>query len=181
MHNYAEILEAHRRLHELQYQHWLNYELFTPQWWAQLAVVILSWLVWWKLVDKSRIAAAVTFGLFIIFQIMLMDATGIYMEYWVYPIKLLPVIPHFLATDWGLLPALHMLVYQAFPRWRSFLAAEITLALLLAFVGEPIAEWIGIYRPLHWPHLSSLPLYAAKGLVAKLLTEKLFPAGRRAE
>lgn len=170
---YNEILALQTRLHELQYQHWLQHELFTPQWWALLAVLIIPWIIWWKLVDKTKTGTILAYGLFIILEITAMDATGAALQYWIYPIKLLPVVPDTVGIDWGLLAVAHMLIYQYFPRWKSFIVAETIFAVVLAFLGEPFAEWWKLYYVLNWYHHWSLPIYVIKAIFAKWLIERL--------
>jgi hypothetical protein len=43
--NYTEILGVKRHFHKLQHQHWLQYELFTYQWWTLPEVLIIPWLI----------------------------------------------------------------------------------------------------------------------------------------
>jgi hypothetical protein len=115
---YAEILDIQRHLHELQYEHGLRNELFTWQWWALVALLIIPWLIWWKLVDRTRIGIILAYGIYIIFVVTAMDATGAALQYWMYPIKLLPAVPDSVGIDRGLLAVVHMFIYQYFPRWE---------------------------------------------------------------
>jgi hypothetical protein len=106
-----------------------------------------------------------------------MDVIGTTLSRWIYPVKLLPMIPYAFPLDWSMLPVLHMLIYQYFPRWKPFLIAELVAGGLLAFVGEPLAEWMGIYSVLHWQHIWSFPLYVMKAVVGKLLIESIVYRG----
>jgi hypothetical protein len=171
--NYTEILDAQRHLHELQYKHWLQYELFTYQWWALLGVLIIPWLIWWRIVDKTRIAIIISYGLYIMFVVIAMDAIGIAHQLWIYPIKLIPIIAHLISIDWSLLPVINMLIYQCFPRWKPFLIAVTSLSALMSFVGEPLGEWVGIYFVLHWYHICSFPIYVMIAVSGKWLIEQL--------
>lgn len=173
MEQYAEILEAHSHLHQLMYEHWRQYEFLTYQWWLLLGVLIIPWFIWWKLVDKTRVAIIFSYGLFIMFLVITMDALGIVNKLWIYPVKLLPIIPHTISIDWSMLPILHMLLYQYFPHWKSFLIAETAAAALLAFVGEPIATRLGVYYILYWQHIWSFPIYVGKAVLAKWFIERL--------
>jgi hypothetical protein len=42
----------------------------------------------------------------------------------------------------------------------SALKKSLIYSLLAAFIGEPLAEFIGIYEPLRWSGFYSFPLYA---------------------
>jgi hypothetical protein len=170
---YTEILAVQKHLHELQYEHWLQHELFTNQWWALVGVLIIPWIIWWKLVDKTRTAIILAYGIYIMFVITAMDAIGSALQFWIYPIKLIPIVPDTVGIDWGLLTVADMLIYQYFPRWRSFIVAEIVIAAFLAFVGEPVAEVCKLYLPLHWEHSWSFPIYVMKAVIGKWLIEGL--------
>lgn len=170
---YAEILALKGYLNALQYQHWLHYELYTWQWWALVAVLIIPWIIWWRLADKSRVGIILAYGLYTMLVVTAMDATGSALLLWIYPVKLLPVVPDTVGVDWGLLTVAHMLIYQYFPRWRPFIIAQTIMAGLFAFVGEPFAEWIGIYQPLSWYHYWSVPLYIVISMVGKLVIDSL--------
>ncbi|MDD4600457.1 hypothetical protein SDC9_11283 [bioreactor metagenome] len=170
---YAEILEIKRHLNQLQYEHWLRNELFTWQWWVLVALLIIPWIIWWRLVDRSRVGVILAYGIYIMFIVTAMDATGSALEYWIYPIKLLPVVPDSVGFDWGLLTVVHMLIYQYYPRWKQFILAEVIAAVLLAFVGEPLTERIGVYFALHWYHHWSFPIYVLKAVTGKLLIDNI--------
>lgn len=168
---YAQILDVQKNYHSLQIQHWLQYQVFTYQWWTLLAMLIVPWIIWWRLVDRAKTGIIFAYGLYILFVITAMDAIGFALQLWTYPIQLLPLVPNSLGIDWGVLTVLHMLVYQYFPKWKSFIVAETITATLLAFVGEPFAEWFGVYLALHWYHHWSFPIYIMKAVVGKWLIE----------
>lgn len=170
---YDEILAVQSHLHELQYAHFLQYELFTYQWWTLLGVLIMPWLIWWKLVDKRRTGIILAYGIYIMFVVTAMDAIGSALQLWIYPIKLLPVIPDSVGLDWGLLAVTDMLIYQYFQRWKSFVMAEVVAAAFLAFVGKPLGELWKIYFVLHWYHTWSFPIYIMKAVIGKWLIESL--------
>ncbi len=170
---YNEILTLQSHIHELQYDYWLKNELFTHQWWALVGVLIIPWIIWWKLVDKRNIAIILAYGLYMMLIITAMDATGSVLHLWIYPITLLPIISNSISIDLGLLTVLQMLIYQYFPRWKAFILAESVFSALLAFIGEPFAEWYGIYLVLHWYHTWSFPIYILKAIVGKWLIEKI--------
>ena len=123
--------------------------------------------------DKTKTAVILAYGLYIMFVITAMDAIGSALQFWIYPIKLFPFIPDSIGIDWGILTVIHMLIYQYFPNWKSFIIVESIAAALLAFIGEPFAEWYGIYLVLHWYHTWSFPIYILKTILGKWLIEKL--------
>src|SRR5665648_783295 len=47
---------------QLSMEHWVNYEVFTWQWWIGVACVVIPLLLMWKLVDKHRLLEIIAFG-----------------------------------------------------------------------------------------------------------------------
>lgn len=170
---YTEILSSLDHAHKLQYQHWLHYELFTWQWWMLLGLLVFPWGVWWRFVDRKRTGTILAYGLYIMFVVSMMDTLGEVFQLWFYPIKLIPILHFTAALDWGILSVLHMLIYQYFSKWKSFIVAESILSAVLAFALEPITEYIGIYFVLHWYHYWSFPIYVMKAVIGKLLIDSI--------
>ncbi|MGQ7885418.1 CBO0543 family protein [Paenibacillus sp. WC2504] len=132
---------------------------------------LLDEIVHVHLADKKRLIDIVLFGDIMSFLIFLLDHIGCELNLWVYPHKLFPVIPESSAFDLGILPALHMLLFQFFTKWRSYLIANILMATVFAFLCEPISVWIGLYKTLHWRYIYSFPLYILKALIIKWIFE----------
>ncbi|TYP72020.1 CBO0543 family protein [Paenibacillus methanolicus] len=166
-----EIAQVHKQLTELRHQYWLHYDLFTLQWWLLLALLVIPWVIWWRLVDKKRLKDIVLFGISISYLIFLLDHIGYELNLWLYPHKLFRFIPESSAFDLGILPVLHMLLFQYFIRWRSYLIANTLMATVFVFILEPLSVWIGLYKLLHWEFVYSLPLYILKAVMIKGLFE----------
>lgn len=175
----GEMEDVHRKLTELRQDYWLHYDLFSPQWWLMLAALVLPWIVWWKLVDKARLKDMMLYGVSIGYLIFLLDHFGYELNLWTYPHKLLRFIPELSAVDFAMLPVLHMLVYQYFTKWRSFLIAETIMGAVFAFVLEPLSVWIDLYEMLNWRHVYSFPIYVAKSALVKGALEGLLRRGGR--
>jgi hypothetical protein len=166
-----EIEQVHKNLSELRQEYWLQYDLFSYQWWLLLAVFIISWVVWWKLVDKQRLKEIILFGVSMSYLIYVLDHVGYELNLWIYPHKLIRILPEATTLDWGILSISHMLVYQYFRRWRSYLIANTLMAIVFAFIFEPISVWIGIYKMLNWRYIYSFPIYILKAVIIKWLFE----------
>lgn len=170
---YDKILELHSQLKSMHNDHWLNYELFTFQWWTMAILMIISWAIWWRLLDRTRTAYIVIYGFFVLFCANGMDAFGITHHLWIYPIKITSVIPHFIPVNWAMLPVIYMLIYQYYPKWKSFLKATFIMSTVFSFVGEPFTEWFGVYYIFCWKYIWSFPLYILIAVSGKWLTESL--------
>lgn len=160
-------------LSRMVYDDWLNNQLFTWQWWLLLALTIIPWFVWWRLVDKNRKLEIFAYGLFIGIISSFLDVLGWNRHLWTYPIQFLPICTPLLPMDITLLPVSNMLVYQYFNQWKSFFGMNIIAACFYAFVSEPILEWMDIYKRLNWKYVYSVPIYISIALLGKWLINKM--------
>lgn len=174
-----ELERVHRDLSKLRHEYWLQHDLFSIQWWFLLAVFVVSWYVWWRLVDKRRLMEILLFGVTMSFLIYIWDQLGYELNLWLYTRKLFRIIPQAESLDLGILPILHMLVYQYFVRWRSYIIVNIVMAAVMAFIYEPISIGIGIYSMLNWEYVYSFPLYVVKAALIKRFVEAIARKQRR--
>ncbi len=65
-----ELKRVHKELTNLRHDFWLQHDLFSVQWWLLLAVFVISWYVWWRLVDKRRLMEIVLFGVMMSYLIL---------------------------------------------------------------------------------------------------------------
>lgn len=169
--------DAIRHLEEvltmLNIHYWLKHDLFTFPWWVLLMTLIAPWMIWWKLVDKSRIAVILVYGLFMSILIIMLDEIGISFGLWSYPTQLIRILPGLYPVDFSFLPVAHMLLFQYFRNWRSFLIAVTITGAVFSFLGEPLFVWLDIYELNHWEYYYSFPIYIAKAILVKWLVESL--------
>ncbi|NPV90135.1 MAG: hypothetical protein HPY50_05080 [Firmicutes bacterium] len=168
---FNQIIEMQREITALRFERWREYELLKPQWWLLLILFTVPWIVWWKLVDRKRIVEIFLYGMLVEAISVTLDVIFGELTFWVYPFKLFPIIPRYVEYDLALMPVSFMLVYQYFPRWKTFILAIAALSALLSFVGEPIAVWLGLYQPLAWKFHYSFFVYIAMGVYIKWLVD----------
>ncbi|MBT2734781.1 CBO0543 family protein [Bacillus sp. ISL-7] len=166
-----EIIDIQKKLSEMRNEHWYHHDLFTPQWWFLLIITILPWIVWWFLVDRTRIKQIWLYGALMTILIIHLDDIGSSLGLWNYPYKLIGLIPRLNPIDASVLPVLHMLVYQYFTKWKAFLITNIITALLYSYVAEPFFVKIHIYQLLNWKYSYSFPGYVLKAVVVKYILE----------
>lgn len=132
--------EAHSRFHQLSYDYWIQYSLFTWQWWFLAAILVVPWYFWWRAVDKRRLLEICCYELLTFIAVMAADAIGLVYGCWIYPLRLAPKFPHIISVNTTLLlPIVYMLIYQSLPQWAAFIKAFTIMAACFAFIGEPIA------------------------------------------
>jgi len=174
-------LESIQRLRDklarMDLQYWLHHDLFTWQWWLLLALLVLPWLLWWKLIDKRELRYLLMYGLIIMIFVFLLDELGSSLTLWSYPYMLYRLIPTMHPIDITVLPVLYMLVLYYFRRWSTFLPATVVMSAAFSFAAEPLFVLMDIYRLEEWRHVYSLPIYAAIAVVARAILHFVWQAG----
>ena len=157
----------------LDVQGWLNYDVFTFDWWLLLAFFILPWIIWIKLVDRKRIVEILLFGMFIIKITTLTDILGTELDFWRYPTSLIPIFPRAFPFDVSMVPVGMMLLFQFFSTWKSFVKSLVIMAALYAFVGEPFCVWKELVVYIKWNYFFSFLYYIIVGTLIRAFVEKL--------
>lgn len=152
---------------------WIDTDFNTLGWWLQIALLVITLLVWWKLVDKKRLVELTFYGFAIMTVSIWLDEAGYELGLWYYPIDLIPVFPPSTAIDYVMLPAIYALVYQYCSSWRSFIIGTSILAGLFSFILEPLLVKFGFYVPICWNYYYSFPAYIAIGILMRITVEKL--------
>ena len=164
---------------QLSMEHWVNYEVFTWQWWIGVACVVIPLLLMWKLVDKQRLLEIIAFGFMLNILATFLDVVGSELLLWNYTLRIIPQIPLLFPVDFVLVPIFYMLIYQRYNTWKQFLLASTILALALAFVAEPLAVYIGQYQLIHWKFIYSFPIYIVLAIFCKFFANKMFSVQER--
>ncbi len=138
--------EQERILAEQSIKDWTSNEVFTFGWFLMLAIIIVTYAVWLKLVDRKRGTVILLIGSLeavaklLIVAILLDNILGLYD----YKIRLLPVPANVFATSVTLSPILVMLVTQYKSSWKGYLLWTAIGNAFLNFVIFPIYTAIGI-------------------------------------
>ena len=164
---WQEQIKARIAVRDVNMKFWLEYNVFTPVWWLMIITFMAVCIIWWKLVDKTRLLEIVAYGLMVALLSTIFDIAGAEMVFWGYPNMVEPLIPPLFIVDLGVLPVAYMLVYQYFTDWKKYIIAMSVTAFFFAFIGEPIAEWLNMYQITNWKHIYSFPIYIALGIFLK--------------
>ena len=78
-----------------------------------------------------------------------------------------------LPVDYVILPVIGAILYQKIPKWWHFLLACTIASAFMAFVCEPFAVYIGMYRLITWRYIYSFPIYIAIYVLVKIVTERM--------
>lgn len=174
MNKFQEIEKQYEHLRQLWSDYWIQEVVFTYQWWIIVLMLIIPFFIWWRLVDKTRIIEISIVGLMSSIIAFILDQIGSSLGFWTYPYTLTHLERDMWAVaDFSILPFFYMMIYQWFPKWKTYLIGIVLFAVFSAFVGETIFQWLGIYVMLNWEHIYSVIGYILLGLFVKFVVERL--------
>lgn len=171
--NVHDVHEAQKTLFETNYTYWMEHVLFSFNWWFLIILSIIPWFFWWKFVDKKRLLEISCIGFLSMLIALCLDLIGTSFVFWSYQFNLVQMLLPLCTIDMTLLPILNMLLYQLFPKWKSYIVASIVVALIGTFLAEPLFVWMGIYILHSWEHIYSLPIYIAIAISLKWFMQKM--------
>ncbi|MBM7600225.1 hypothetical protein JOC34_002616 [Virgibacillus halotolerans] len=175
------ITEIQRHLLEANYHYWIEHVLFSFNWWFLLVLSIVPWIIWWQVVDKTRLLEISLMGTLAIILAITFDTAGYSLVLWSYGYKLVQMTPSLSSIDLALLPVAYMLIYQLFPKWKSYFIAHVIFSVGGSFVMEPLFVWMGIYTLHGWQYIYSFPIYIVMGIGFKWLILKMDAKQTRAK
>ncbi|MFC5451579.1 CBO0543 family protein [Paenibacillus aestuarii] len=145
----------------------------SPQWWLLVAFTIVPWVIWVKIVDKKRKLELVVVGLFIAIVTKLLDLVGYNLNYWDYPIQMIPLVPEAFAFDLSMVPVAYMLLYQYFKTWKSYCLGLLCMSVIYAFIGEPFCNLIMVVAYFKWKYIYSFLYYNVIGITVRTIADNL--------
>jgi hypothetical protein len=153
--------------------YWATHDLFTFYWWVHLFLLIVPWIIFYRIVDRKRIFEILLFGVLIGFLSLSMDVIGTILNFWEYKINLLPIVPWLSSVDFSVIPVFYMILYQSFRSWKSFIVVNVISASAFSFIAQPIVNWMGFVQPIIWEYAYSFPILLLMPLGLKLFLERL--------
>jgi hypothetical protein len=154
---HQSFLEYHEAF-EHRMSAWRHEVLFTWEWWLGVIFTIIPWILWLVLRKKDNTDRLFYAGLFVGLITVTLDNIGFQLGLWEYFKPVMPAIPSYIPFDYGLMPVIVMLLIQFFTNKNPWMIGFF-FAVLAAYVGEPIFEWLNIYTSVHWRHIYSIPFY----------------------
>lgn len=164
---YDLIEEVHHKI----LQFWSHHVLFSWQWWLGVGLTIIPWLLWFIFRKKESTFRLLTAGLFAILISSWLDFVGIAFGLWHYNYDVLPFLPSYLPWDFTLIPVIIMFIIQYKPDLSPYLKA-LFFAVVTAFIGEPIFNWLNTYSPEEWKYIYSFPIFFVIYLLSHWIATK---------
>ena len=171
--NLKAMIESEQGLFNLRYEKWLSQDLFSARWWVLVGFLIVPYIIWYLLIDKRRLQEMLIYSFATSLIAITLDEMGSIMTLWVYPVHIVPVYPRLITVNYTFVPVIYSLVYQYFPKWKSFIAANMLLALIFSFVLEPILIWAKLYVLISWKLIYSVPIYFFAAVLLKWFSERI--------
>jgi hypothetical protein len=166
---FEEIVEVQQTLHRLRFDYWIEHDIFSWQWWLLLSMLIIPWVIWYKVIPKENKAVVLSFGLLIGLLSSQLDEIGVMTGTWSYPYQLVQTNRGLNPYNFTLIPVGYMIVYQYFKKWKPFILGNIVIGFIAAFGAEPLLKYVGIYQPFHWKYYYSLPIYIVLPIIFRVI------------
>ncbi|MED3576055.1 CBO0543 family protein [Cytobacillus praedii] len=169
-----QIFANYNQAHHSFVDKWQQLILFSSRWWLGFILSTFPWILWWKFHNRKYTGDLLRAGFFMAIITLSLDSIGLQFGLWIYPFNMFPFITGYLPWDLTLLPVSMMLMIEILPQWSPLLKGFI-YAVLASFVGEPIAIYLDLYKPILWNSLYSFPIYILLFLLSnKIAKSKKF-------
>jgi hypothetical protein len=162
-----QLTEFQRLFTNAGIRNWATLDFMSFNWWLLGLILVVPWIIWYKLVNKKRILEILLFGLIVSTILSFIDGIGTSFTLWTYPTKFLPVLPRLVPLDFSLYTVLYMLVYQYATSWKPYIIANLILCGIYAFFGMPLFILMGIYKLLNWHLFYSYLAFIGVALLSK--------------
>jgi len=162
-----ELAEMARLLTKARVENWMGEDFGSWRWWTLVMLLIVPWLIWYKLANKKHLRHLALFGMIVMVFAITLDELGFVLSLWSYPVDVIPMFPRLTSVDYTVVPIVFTLLYQYFPTWRSFFWALVATAAIFSFIIEPLIVWMGFYKLLKWTHWASFLVYIIMGLLSR--------------
>ncbi|WP_231889839.1 CBO0543 family protein [Oceanobacillus sp. Castelsardo] len=143
----------------------MNAFLFTWQWWVALALIIVPWVIWAIFRDRQKSARLFSAGLLVMILSEIMDAIGVSLGKWSYPVKVVPIATVSFSFRLSVLPVFTMLLLQYKPQINPFIKA-IIFGGAGAYIGLPLLGMIDLHKKIDWSINYSFIILALMYLLA---------------
>ena len=173
-----DIIEQIRKAEIEQSNRWINYwqefsNFSTWQFWVVLAMFVIPLIILILFIDRKKIFHLGFYGYSVHVFFTYTDAIGTVRGIWIYPYKLLPLLPSSITLDASLVPVAYILLYQyTLNRGKNYYISMVLLCLAFAFFLKPLMVGIGLF---HFGGKENFLLlfagYTAVALISKWLTD----------
>jgi hypothetical protein len=162
-----------KQLTDMHIKDWLQNDVFHFRWWLLIILIAVLFLVWHRMLDKSRMREICLFAVLSAVIFMGVNEYGEELTLWDYPTDLIPIFPPLSSINLLSFPLLYSLVYQHFHQKKSYIYAVVITSAIFCFIAEPLLSWGGFYHLDHWSYFFSFPLYIAVAMGVRVMVIKI--------
>lgn len=166
-------VEIQRYLTSIHIDNWLKQDVFHFRWWCLIGLVFVILLVWWNLLDKSRLPEIVLYAILSTIITLGIVEYGEELTLWNYPTDIIPIFPPLTSINLISLPLIYSLTYQYFITKKSFIWATVIITSVICFIIEPILVWGGFYQLIYWKYYFSVPIYISLAILIRVLVIRI--------
>lgn len=157
---------------------WKKEDVFHLGWWILIGLIVISFVVWIILLDKSRLKETILFAALMFIVVLGLDEYGDELILWDYPVDVIPIFRSLTAFNLLLLPMVYSLMYQYF-KGRNYIFAVLISTAAICFGVEPLLSLGNMYQLLNWQYWWSFPFYFVSALLVRKITLKVFKISER--
>lgn len=168
-----KVVDLHNKYVKADFSRWIKVELFSVQWWILVVIFIISWLVWIKLCNNEKLLEIALVGTISMIVTLVLDLFGSDLNFWFYPTQLISFTTCNFGFDFSIVPIGFMLLYQYNERWKSYIITLLMIAVLFAFIGEPLVNKLQLVHYIKWKYVYSFVFYIVTGISIKGLIHRL--------
>ncbi len=172
-------VQDQQQLTSIHIDEWLNNDVFKLRWWVLLGLLLASLIIWWILLDKSRLKETCLFTALGYIFALAINEYGEELILWDYPTDIIAIFPPLSSINLLLLPLIYSLIYQYFTQRKRFFWAVLIITAVICFVVEPLFSWGNLYQLINWKYYFSYPLFVLTALFTRALTVKIFKITER--
>ena len=169
-----ESVEIQKHLSSIHIDEWKKYDFLHARWWILIGLLLIAILIWWILLDKSRIKEVCLYAFLALIVMLTLREYGEELILWDYPTDVIPIFPPLSSINLLILPLSYSLIYQYYGTKRRFIWAALFITAIKCFIIEPIFVWGNLYELLNWQHYYNFPLFFAAALFIRYLTIKIY-------
>jgi hypothetical protein len=172
--NVPKDVNIQRQLTNIHVKEWLQGDVFHLRWWLLICMVLLFLLVWWIMLDKSRLLEICLYAALAAIIVLGINEYGEELTLWDYPTDIIAIFPPLSSINLISLPFIYSLIYQHFKTRKSFIWATIIGSAVICFILEPLLSWGGFYQLIHWKYYYSFPIYISFSIFIRMMVIKIY-------
>lgn len=162
-----------QHLTSIHIDEWINNDVFKFRWWVLLGLLVISFVIWWILIDKARLKEVCLFTAMAYIVTLALNEYGEELILWDYPTDIIAIFPPLSSINLLILPLAYSLTYQRFKPTKHFIWATFIVTAIICFAMEPIFSWGGLYQLINWRYYFSYPLFVLVAIIIRLFTIKI--------